>query len=81
MAHSLINTTGLYKKLEVYHARYACKEEMARFHAEEYVDYLEQYVSKDIVAKYSGIGSTPFYSSSANYLSSPIDRFNYPNGL
>lgn len=25
MAHSLITTTGVYRKLNVYHARYACK--------------------------------------------------------
>ena len=29
---------------------------MCRFHNMEYVEYLEQYVSKDIVAKYGSIG-------------------------
>lgn len=81
MAHSLITTTGLYKKLEVYHARYASKEEMCRFHNEEYVDYLEQYVSKDVVAKHSSLTSTSYYSAPNSYLSTPVDRFAYPNKL
>lgn len=54
---------------------------MTRFHNEEYIDYLEQYVSKDIVAKFSSVGAPPFYSTSSNYLSGNIDRFNYPGGL
>lgn len=32
MAHSLICTTNLYKKLNVYYARNASKEEMSKFH-------------------------------------------------
>ena len=40
MAHSLISSTGLYRKMNVYHARQASKEEMCRFHNEEYVNYL-----------------------------------------
>lgn len=40
MAHSLITNTGLYRKLNVYHARYANKSEMTRFHTEEYINYL-----------------------------------------
>lgn len=47
MAHSLIVNTGLYKylfvdcrKLDVYHARQASKEEMSRFHSDDYVSYL-----------------------------------------
>lgn len=74
MAHSLITTTGLYRKLNVYHARYANKDEMCRFHNEEYIDYLEQYVSKDIVAKFGSVGSTPNYAA----FNTPIDRFSYP---
>lgn len=39
---------------------------MCRFHNEEYVAYLEQYVSKDIVAKYNSIGMNPSSSSAVN---------------
>lgn len=45
---------------------------MSRFHNEEYVNYLEQYVSKDIVAKYGSVG----LAGSTN--GTPIDRFSYP---
>lgn len=64
MAHNLISSTGLYKKLHVYHARQSSKQEMSRFHNEEYISYLEQYVSKDIVTKLNTAG---------------IDRFAYPS--
>lgn len=47
---------------------------MCRFHNEEYIDYLEQYVSKDIVAKFGSIGNTPNNA----ILSTSIDRFSYP---
>lgn len=47
---------------------------MTRFHNEEYIDYLEQYVSKDIVAKYGTVG----VGTAAGGLSSGIDRFLYP---
>ena len=63
MAHSLVVNTGLYRSLNVYHARQASKDEMVRFHSEDYLTYLEQYVSKDLVTKLGLIG---------------IDRFAYP---
>ena len=63
MAHSLVVNTGLYCHLNVYHARQACREEMARFHSEDYLNYLEQFVSRDITSKFSNMG---------------IDRFAYP---
>jgi hypothetical protein len=44
----------------VYHARHAGKEEMARFHTEDYVNYLEQYVSKDISNKFNSFGIDKF---------------------
>lgn len=64
MAHSLVVNTGLYRRLNVYHARQASKEEMGRFHSEDYLNYLEQYVSKDISSKFANVG---------------IDRFAYPS--
>ena len=63
MAHSLVVNTGLYRKLNVYHARQASKDEMNRFHSEDYLSYLEQYVTKDLANKMALMG---------------IDRFNYP---
>jgi histone deacetylase 1/2 len=63
MAHSLVVSTGLYRHLHVYQARQASKEEMGRFHSEDYLNYLEQYVSKDISNKFINLG---------------IDRFAYP---
>lgn len=36
---------------------------MARFHSEDYLNYLEQFVSRDITSKFSNMG---------------IDRFAYP---
>ena len=63
MAHSLVVNTGLYRKLNVYHARQASKEEMFRFHSEDYLTYLEQYVTKDLANKLGQMG---------------IDRFAYP---
>lgn len=64
MAHSLITTTGLYRQLNVYHSRQASKKEMTRFHNEEYVSYLEQFVSRDLMTKLNMAG---------------IDRFAYPS--
>ncbi len=65
MAHSLVVNTGLYRHLNVYYARQAAREEMARFHSEDYLTYLSQYVSKDLVSKFNAAG---------------IDRFAYPSG-
>jgi histone deacetylase 1/2 len=64
MAHSLVVNTGLYRHLNVYQARHASKEEMGKFHSEDYLNYLEQFVSKDITSKFASIG---------------IDRFAYPS--
>lgn len=64
MAHSLVVNTGLYRRLNVYNARQASQLEMNRFHSEDYLSYLEQYVSKDLTNKFSQMG---------------IDRFNYPS--
>lgn len=42
MAHSLIMNYGLYKKMEIYRAKPATKEEMCQFHTDEYVDFLSR---------------------------------------
>lgn len=63
MTHSLVVNSGLYRHLNVYHARQSSKEEMSRFHSEDYLSYLEQFVSKDIANKFGTLG---------------IDRFSYP---
>ena len=52
---------------------------MCRFHNMEYVEYLEQYVSKDIVAKYGSIGmGVNGGGGIAGNFGGPIDRFQYP---
>ncbi|AOA61276.1 GQ67_02061T0 [Komagataella phaffii] len=40
MAHSLIMNYGLYKKMEIYRAKPATKQEMCQFHTDEYIDFL-----------------------------------------
>ncbi|KAK9480347.1 hypothetical protein V1514DRAFT_326129 [Lipomyces japonicus] len=42
MAHSLIMNYGLYKKMEIYRAKPATKNEMCQFHTDEYVDFLSR---------------------------------------
>lgn len=42
MAHSLIMNYGLYKKMEIYRAKPATKQEMAQFHTDEYIDFLSR---------------------------------------
>lgn len=46
MAHSLIMNYGLYKKMEIYRAKPATKQEMCQFHTDEYIDFLSR-VSPD----------------------------------
>lgn len=40
MTHSLIMNYGLYKKMEIYRAKPATKQEMCQFHTDEYIDFL-----------------------------------------
>lgn len=42
MAHSLIMNYGLYKKMEIYRAKPATKQEMCQFHTDEYVEFLSR---------------------------------------
>jgi histone deacetylase 1/2 len=42
MAHSLIMNYGLYKKMEIYRAKPATKQEMCQFHTDEYIDFLSR---------------------------------------
>jgi acetoin utilization deacetylase AcuC-like enzyme len=42
MTHSLLLAYGMYKKMEVYRPHPAAKEELERFHAGDYVDFLER---------------------------------------
>lgn len=46
MAHSLVMNYGLYKKMEIYRAKPATKQEMCQFHTDEYIDFLSR-VSPD----------------------------------
>ncbi|EDK44844.1 histone deacetylase RPD3 [Lodderomyces elongisporus NRRL YB-4239] len=46
MAHSLIMNYGLYKKMEIYRAKPATKQEMCQFHTDEYIDFISR-VSPD----------------------------------
>ena len=42
MAHSLIMNYGLYKKMEIYRAKPATKQEMCQFHTDEYIDFISR---------------------------------------
>ncbi|KAF2434809.1 hypothetical protein EJ08DRAFT_675786 [Tothia fuscella] len=42
VAHSLIMNYGCYKKMEIYRAKPATKNEMAQFHTDEYVEFLQK---------------------------------------
>jgi histone deacetylase 1/2 len=42
MAHALIMNYGLYKKMEIYRAKPATKQEMCQFHTDEYVEFLSR---------------------------------------
>ncbi|KAI5804419.1 hypothetical protein EDC01DRAFT_611214 [Geopyxis carbonaria] len=42
MTHSLIMNYGLYKKMEIYRAKPATKQEMCQFHTDEYIDFLSK---------------------------------------
>ncbi len=40
MTHNLLLNYGLYKQMKIYRPRHATKQEMAQFHAEDYVKFL-----------------------------------------
>ena len=49
MTHSLIESFELYEKMDIYKSRHATKEELLKFHHKDYINYLENYVCKDIL--------------------------------
>lgn len=53
MAHSLIESFDIYRKLDVYRARKADREELLKFHHPEYIGYLENYVCKDVMTSHN----------------------------
>ncbi|KAF8536930.1 hypothetical protein BDD12DRAFT_746711 [Trichophaea hybrida] len=56
MTHSLIMNYGLYKKMEIYRAKPATKQEMCQFHTDEYIDFLSKVTpdNMDAYAKEQG---------------------------
>ncbi|KAL7271638.1 histone deacetylase [Rhizina undulata] len=52
MTHSLIMNYGLYKKMEIYRAKPATKQEMCQFHTDEYVEFLSK-VTPDNMDQYA----------------------------
>ncbi|ODV88478.1 hypothetical protein CANCADRAFT_33060 [Tortispora caseinolytica NRRL Y-17796] len=40
MTHSLVMNYGLYKKMEIYRAKPATRQEMCQFHSDEYIDFI-----------------------------------------
>ncbi|KAK9379390.1 uncharacterized protein V2V93DRAFT_373672 [Kockiozyma suomiensis] len=48
MAHSLVMNYGLYKKMEIYRAKPATKQEMCQFHTDEYIDFLSRVTPDNI---------------------------------
>ena len=49
MTHSLVESFDIYRKLDVYCARKATREELLKFHHPEYINYLENFVCKDVL--------------------------------
>ena len=52
LAHQLILSYGLYRKMDVYRPHLASATEMSRFHADEYVDFLQR-VTPDNVRSFT----------------------------
>ena len=44
LTHNLVVGYGLHKKMNVYNPRPATKEELAEFHSEDYVEFIERFV-------------------------------------
>ncbi len=42
LTHNLVIGYGLHKKMNVYSPRPATKEELAEFHSEDYVEFIER---------------------------------------
>ena len=42
LTHSLVLNYGLYKQMEVYRPYRASHHDMCRFHAEDYIDFLQR---------------------------------------
>ncbi|CAM9185366.1 unnamed protein product, partial [Phaeothamnion confervicola] len=53
LAHHLLLSYGLYRKMEVYRPHLATNQELTRFHSEEYINFLER-VSPDTVRQFAG---------------------------
>lgn len=51
MAHHLILSYGLYKKMEIYRPSLLNSTEMTRFHADDYIHFL-QHVTPDNMTEY-----------------------------
>ena len=68
MTHSLIESFDIYRKLDVYRSRKATKEEVLRFHHPEYINYIENFVCKDILT------SKGFESSNENFFKTEEER-------
>ncbi|CAF5048583.1 unnamed protein product [Rotaria sp. Silwood1] len=49
MAHNLILNYGLYRKMEVYRPHKAVAEEMTRFHSDEYVKFIQNVRTDNIM--------------------------------
>jgi len=47
MTHSLLLAYGMYKKMEVYRPHPASAQEMERFHAGDYVDFLQRVTAEN----------------------------------
>ncbi|CAI8057809.1 Histone deacetylase 3 [Geodia barretti] len=48
LTHSLVLNYGLYKKMEVYRPYRATSHDMCRFHAEDYIDFLQRVTPQNI---------------------------------
>ena len=59
MTHNLLLTYGLYKKMDVFRPHWASREEMTKFHSQEYIDFLQK-VSPETVRRDLNEATTKF---------------------
>lgn len=75
MTHSLIMNYGLYKKMEIYRAKPATKQEMCQFHTDEYIDFLSRVTPDNLdmfqkeTVKFNVSDDTPVFDGLYEYCS------------
>ena len=74
MTHSLLLAYGMYKKMEVYRPHPASQQELERFHASDYVDFIRRVTpdnSRDFLHQLQKYNLGPFTESAARHTPGP----------